>query len=224
MTRRPPDPSPPRQPARKSIRQPKRSAGRPRRTARQEEILDIALNLTREVGIGGLTVRALAEKAGFTEAALYRHYPSKQALLLALMRRIEERFLPTFQQIASAPERPVRERLVDVIEHHVATVLAIDGLPIFLLAEAAATGDRELQEQIRGTMGHYLALLEGLVAELPEDDLGGRTPRELALVLMGLSAATALHHRLFPDEAVERAAAEALPAHLVERLLTPSTP
>ena len=203
---------------------PERPTASPPRTARQEELLDIALDLTREVGIGGLTVRALADRAGFTEAALYRHFPSKQALLLALMRRIEERFLPTFRKIASAPERPARDRLVDVMEHHVATVLAIDGLPIFLLAEAASTGDRALQEQIRGTMGHYLALLEGLLDELPAADLDGRTPRELALVLMGLSAATALHHRLFPDAAVERAAAEALPTYLVERLLTPPTP
>jgi len=192
---------------------------RPARTARQEELLDIALDLSREVGIGGLTVRALATRAGFTEAALYRHFPSKQALLLSLMRRIEERFLPTFRRIAAAPERPARNRLIDVIEHHVATVLAIDGLPIFLLAEAAATGDDELQEQIRATMGRYLELLQGLVEELPPAERAGRTPRELALVLMGLSAATALHHRLFPDPAVERAATQVLPEYLVSRLM-----
>ncbi len=198
----------------------------PPRTARQEELLDIALDLARDVGIGGLTVRALAAKAGFTEAALYRHYPSKKALLLALMRRIEGRFLPAFRKIAEARERPARERLIEIMERHVSTVLAIDGLPIFLLAEAAATGDQALQEQIRGTMGHYFALLEGLVAELPADDLDGRTPRELALVMVGLSAATALRHRLFPDAAVERAAAEELPRFLVERLLRrpPSIP
>lgn len=196
----------------------------PRRTPRQEELLDVALDLAREVGLGGLTVRALADRVGFTEAALYRHYPSKRALLVALMRRIEERFLPTFRKIAAARDRPVRERLIDVMEHHVSAVLAIDGMPIFMLSEAAATDDRELQDQISGTMGHYMALLDGLLGELPADARGGRTPRELTLILVGLSAATALHHRLFPDEALERVAADELPAFVVSRLFGDPTP
>ena len=60
-------------------------AAREARTPRQEELLDLALALTREVGLAGLTVRKLAERAGFTEAALYRHFHNKQALLLAMV-------------------------------------------------------------------------------------------------------------------------------------------
>lgn len=186
------------------------------RTPRQEELLDIALDLAREVGLGGLTVRRLAERAGFTEAALYRHFPSKAALLQALMGRIESRFLPVMRAIAEDDERPPAERLVEVVRFHVRTVLAIEGLPILLLAEAAATGDEALQERIRSGAGGYLGVLEGLLEQLPQR----LAPREASLVLLGLSAASALRHRLFPDAALEERAAEALPEVLVDLLIT----
>lgn len=192
-------------------------------TPRQEELLDIALDLARDSGIAGLTVRNLASRAGFTEAALYRHFPSKQALLVALMGWIERRFLPEAQAIAADRNRPVRERLVDVMGLHVRTVLEIDGLPILLLAEASSTSDRTLQERIRATVGGYLAVLEDLLAEVPEAQRHGRTPGELALVLLGLSAATAIRHRLLPDPRLERTAAEELPALLVDRLTRTDT-
>ncbi len=195
-----------------------------RHTPRQEELLDIALDLARDSGIAGLTVRNLASRAGFTEAALYRHFPSKQALLVALMGWIEQRFLPEAEAIAADRDRPARERLLDVVGLHVRTVLEIDGLPILLLAEASSTSDRALLERIRGTVGGYLAVLEDLLAEIPEPQRHGRTPGELALVLLGLSAATAIRHRLLPDPRLERAAAEELPALLLSRLTGTDTP
>lgn len=190
------------------------------RTPRQEELLDVALDLAREVGLGGLTVRRLADRVGFTEAALYRHFPSKGALLQALMSRIESRFLPAVRGIAGDEARPARDRLADVVRFHVRMVLAIDGLPMLLLAEAAATEDDALQDRIRQTAGGYLQTLEGLLAQLPL----AVTPREASLVLLGLSAASAIRHRLLPDPELERQAAEELPAVLVDLLIkTPET-
>lgn len=187
-----------------------------RRTPRQEELLDIALDLAREVGLGGVTVRRLAERAGFSEAALYRHYPSKGTLLQALMGRIESRFLPAVRTIAQDSTRPAAERLTEVVRFHVRTVIAIDGLPMLLMAEAAATEDDALQDRIRRTAGGYLRVLEELLAQLPL----AVTPREASLVLLGLSAASAIRHRLLPDPELERRAFEELPATLVNLLIT----
>jgi AcrR family transcriptional regulator len=189
-------------------------------TPRQEQLLDLALDLAREVGLGGLTVRRLAERAGFTEAALYRHFPSKGALLLALMGRIEDRFLPAAREIAADEERPPAERLAEVVRLHLRTVLAIDGLPMLLLAEAAATGDAALQQRIRLTVSGYVAVLEGLLDRL---DLAV-APRHASLVLLGLSAASAIRHRLLPDPELEERVTEELPSALVALLVAGTEP
>src|ERR1051325_535483 len=87
-------------------------------TPRQEELLDLALDLVREVGIAGLTVRKLAVRAGFTEAALYRHFHNKQALLLAMVARVsEERLLAPLRAIAKDGARSPRQRLAAVVRH-----------------------------------------------------------------------------------------------------------
>jgi TetR/AcrR family tetracycline transcriptional repressor len=56
--------------------------------ARRDEVLDAALELLDEVGLDALTVRRLAERLAVQPGALYRHYPSKAALLDAMVERL----------------------------------------------------------------------------------------------------------------------------------------
>lgn len=52
---------------------------------RRGEVLRAAVELLDEVGLDGLTMRLLASRLGVRASALYRHYPSKQALLDAMV-------------------------------------------------------------------------------------------------------------------------------------------
>ncbi len=187
-------------------------------TARQEELLDLALEIARESGLSGLTVRRLAERAGFSEAALYRHYPSKEALLLALMARMEERFLSIIEAIAGDTRRPAAERLRQVVRTHVRAVIEIDGLPVLLVAEAAASEHAALRARLQRTLRRYLGVLEKLVAALPPDAARPR-PAEASLLLLGLSAASAVRHRVLPDPELERRASDQVADWLVDRLV-----
>jgi AcrR family transcriptional regulator len=50
----------------------------------RERILDVALDLFIEKGYDKTSLREIAEGLGFTKAALYYHFPSKQEILMAL--------------------------------------------------------------------------------------------------------------------------------------------
>ena len=52
--------------------------------ARRDEVLLAALDLLDEVGLDALTTRRLAAKVGIQAGSLYRHFPSKRALLDAM--------------------------------------------------------------------------------------------------------------------------------------------
>lgn len=52
---------------------------------RRTEVLQAAIELLDEVGLDALTMRLLASRLGVRASALYRHYPSKQALLDAMV-------------------------------------------------------------------------------------------------------------------------------------------
>jgi len=54
-------------------------------TSRQQEIVWSAIYLIDEKGIQGLTIKNLAARMKFTEAAIYRHFKSKGAILSAII-------------------------------------------------------------------------------------------------------------------------------------------
>jgi AcrR family transcriptional regulator len=62
-----------------------RRPGRPRDTRVEQAVLDATVDLVSEVGFGGLTVEAVAARAGVGKATIYRRWPSKEALLIASM-------------------------------------------------------------------------------------------------------------------------------------------
>lgn len=53
--------------------------------SKKEQIILRAIDIIDELGIDGLTVRKLAEKQGVTEAALYRHFKSKNDIILEVL-------------------------------------------------------------------------------------------------------------------------------------------
>lgn len=57
---------------------------------RQLEIIEAAGNILTESGVNGLTTKRLAEKMGFSEAALYRHFKGKGEIILLMLAYLEK--------------------------------------------------------------------------------------------------------------------------------------
>ncbi len=56
-------------------------------TKRQDEILDKAIDLIAERGMGSLTIRNLSREIGVSEPAIYRHFESKHSILDGVLDR-----------------------------------------------------------------------------------------------------------------------------------------
>ena len=190
------------------------------RTPRQDQILDRAMSLVRRGGLSALTTRRLAESVGFTEAALYRHFPSKQALILGMMDRLETMLLGPVRKIAEDTALDVPARLQRIVHHHTAIVRENRGLPILLLAEASASRDEVLLTRMRSILQAYLAILEHLIAEgqARGEVVHGPEADCLAMLLLGAPAALAIRHRLEPDETAEERFSETLIPFLVRSI------
>jgi TetR/AcrR family transcriptional regulator, cholesterol catabolism regulator len=82
--------------------------------ARREQLLAVALDLFAEKGIQGTTTRDIAQAAGITEGLIYHYFPSKTALLQAVVERYHldpevSRMIPALAGL------PVREALVQLV-------------------------------------------------------------------------------------------------------------
>lgn len=185
-------------------------------TPRHEEILDRTLELVREGGLANLTMKKVAKRMGFTEPALYRYYPTKQALVLGLLDRLEEMLLPRILAAAADTELSPVERLERMVSHHAAMIIDTDGLPFLLLAEASSAVDVVVIRRMSRMASGLLESLERVLGELPST-LGAQ-PRTLVLPLLGFAAALAIQRRLVPEKSLTRKEALALIPFLVRRI------
>jgi AcrR family transcriptional regulator len=81
------------------------------RRSRDDEILHAALSVFVERGYDGARVRHIAERAGVSDAALYAHHTSKEAVALALFRRHIGAYADALDAIASDPQLSVEQRI-----------------------------------------------------------------------------------------------------------------
>jgi AcrR family transcriptional regulator len=67
---------------------------------RKEKILAAVQKVFARKGVEGATTRELAKEAGVSEALLYKHYPSKEALFKAMLMSCTEEFHTELERIA----------------------------------------------------------------------------------------------------------------------------
>jgi AcrR family transcriptional regulator len=72
-------------------------------SAPRERLLDAAARIFYAEGINTVGVARIVEEAGVTLATFYRHFPSKQDLILAYLQRVHDDFAT---RAAAAPQIP----------------------------------------------------------------------------------------------------------------------
>lgn len=59
-------------------------------TDRQVEIIESAGKILTSSGVGGLTIKNLAKEMGFSESAIYRHFSSKEEIIVEMMKYLQK--------------------------------------------------------------------------------------------------------------------------------------
>ena len=84
------------------------------RPSQEAKILEAALRCFADLGYDATRVRHIADAAGVSEGALYRHFESKEALARELFAGYMSAYVTVLQDIADRP-LPVRERLMAMV-------------------------------------------------------------------------------------------------------------
>ena len=80
---------------------------------RRAQLIDAALDLFSERGFEATRVADIAQAAGVAQGLLYHYFPTKEALLAAIIERHGPLPLLT-ELLATPPDRPVRETLLQL--------------------------------------------------------------------------------------------------------------
>ena len=99
------------------------------RSGTRERILDIALELFSTQGYDKTSLREIAQRLGFSKAAIYYHFASKEEILLALHLRLHEfgrDALQTMGEVGTSPElwAVLLDQLIEqMLEHRALFIL-----------------------------------------------------------------------------------------------------
>ncbi len=161
---------------------------------RRPEIADAALRIVATRGIAALSTRVLADEVGLTTGALFKHFPTREALLLGMAERVRELLQATYPDAALPP----RERLDQLARARLTLVADSAGVLTLVLSEQFALAlpedaVRVLREAIRQTHAFVArALRDGQEDGTIRSDVSAEA---LGLLFMGAMQMTALARR-----------------------------
>lgn len=76
------------------------------RSERQIELIEAAGKILTNTGVSGLTTKNLAAEMGFSESAIYRHFSSKEDIVLAMLDYMEKSMEERYQKACQIKYEP----------------------------------------------------------------------------------------------------------------------
>jgi AcrR family transcriptional regulator len=109
------------------------------RDTREQLIVREAVRFFAEHGFGGRT-RELARRLGVTQPLLYRHFPSKAALIDRVYEEVYlNRWKPEWERLLDDRTIPLAERLTRFYQDYARTILSYEWTRIFLFSGLTGT-------------------------------------------------------------------------------------
>ena len=111
-----------------------------RRSSKERRALaiDAVIDLASGMNPADITTAAISERMGLTQGALFRHFPTKDAVLQAVMESVSERLLSRIDEAVREETAPL-EALRAIFMAHVGFIESNPGVPRLLFSELQRT-------------------------------------------------------------------------------------
>lgn len=130
---------------------------------RQIEIIEAATKRIDEHGIQDLTIKTLAADLNLSEAALYRHFKSKNEILLGLLTYFIEEMKVRLALILTNIERSPSELLKALFDSQLKTFVAKPSIVSVIFSESIFQFNKELSSTVSSMMELMQNHIESIV-------------------------------------------------------------
>jgi len=113
---------------------------------RQQDIVQAVLSLIAELGIQGVTMARIAEQVGLTEAALYRHFKGKLAIVGATIDTAFDELLGALESSESGES--ILERIREALTAHLGFIERRPGMARILFSDEVHFNSEELKQKL----------------------------------------------------------------------------
>jgi AcrR family transcriptional regulator len=168
--------------------------------SRREAILAAALELFLQRGFHSVGIDEIGTLAGISGPGVYRHFPSKSSLLVALFDTLSERMLVAAEEIQKL-DCPPAEALDRLVDFHVTTAVAERALLAVRLQDAQSL-PRSDQDRLGRRQVEYVDVWEATLARL-RPELGPAEAQTVVHAALGAINSIAFHDPGLPPEVLE---------------------
>ncbi|WP_410790184.1 TetR/AcrR family transcriptional regulator [Kribbella sp. C-35] len=153
--------------------------GRPRDAGVEGRVLNAAMAEMRARGYDGMSVDRVAERAGVAKTTIYRRWPSKAELVIAMITGLR----------SGVPFDPGDDPRRDLTELVTGIAATLEAVPTTLIADLTAAAAREprVGESVRALWAERHAAVTAVIAQAQTDGLlpGHADPRVVVDQLVG---------------------------------------
>lgn len=121
-------------------------------TDRQVEIMEAATARIDKYGIQNLTIKTLAEDIGFSEPALYRHFKSKNDILLGVLKYFIAEMKKRIENIPTNSNKTAGDELRDIFNSQLQTFTNKPAVVSVIFAESIFHYDEGLTKKVSEIM------------------------------------------------------------------------
>mgnify|MGYP006333496897 FL=1 len=121
---------------------------------RRAATVDAVVSLAAEQNPSDITTAAIALRMGLTQGAIFRHFPTKEAILQAVMSWVTERLLARLDEASRGAASPVAA-LEAIFMAHIDFVVRHPGVPRMLFGELQRADDTLPKEMVQTLIRQY---------------------------------------------------------------------
>ncbi|MCB0410725.1 MAG: TetR/AcrR family transcriptional regulator [Flavobacteriales bacterium] len=132
-------------------------------TDRQIEIIEAATKRIDEHGIQDLTIKTLAADLKLSEAALYRHFKSKNEILLSMLIYFIEEMKVRLDEILTNNNRSPSELLKDIFNSQLKTFVQKPSIVSVIFSEGIFKFNKKMLATVSSMMELMQSNIEGIV-------------------------------------------------------------
>lgn len=168
-------------------------------TDRQIEIMELATQIIDRKGIKELTTKNLAAEIGLSEAALYRHFKSKNEIMLELLNYFMLEMKERIAGIAAKEGKSPAELLKDIFNSQLKTFAQKPAIVSIIFSEGIFQFNKELIQKVSGMMEMMQTQIDAIVKRGQQEgvfrDFAG--PSTISTIIMGSMRLAVMKWKIF---------------------------
>ncbi|MBU1691260.1 MAG: TetR/AcrR family transcriptional regulator [Gammaproteobacteria bacterium] len=131
---------------------------------RQEEIVQVAIDLAAKSGAESVTTQDMADAMGLTQGAIFRHFPTKDDIWLAAINWVRRRLMSVVEAAAARSENPL-EALEGIFLAHISFIAKHPAIPRLVFSDYLLRRDSRLKQLIQEIITGYESRIAGLLGQ-----------------------------------------------------------